>query len=70
MGTVAYDKQNTKQIKFKLNNKYDADILEHLKKQENMQGYIKALIRADIAANAANAANATHENHFENQPNA
>ena len=28
----------------------DADILAHLAKQPNKQGYIKALIRADIAA--------------------
>lgn len=27
----------------------DADILEHLAKQPNRQGYVKALIRADIA---------------------
>ena len=53
MGNVVYDKANTKQVKFKFNIKTDADILEHLKRQTNIQGYIKALIRADIAAHQA-----------------
>ena len=43
-----YDAKNTKQIRLKLNLKTDADILEHLSKVGNMQGYIKELIRADI----------------------
>lgn len=46
-----YDKANTKQVKFKFNLKTDADILAHLDAQENVQGYVKALIRADIARN-------------------
>lgn len=44
-----YDASNTKQIRLKLNIKTDADILEKLSEVDNMQGYIKALIRADIA---------------------
>lgn len=43
-----YDAANTKQINLKLNLKTDADILEHLEKQENVQGYIKDLIREDM----------------------
>lgn len=43
-----YDKKATKQIKLKLNIKTDADILEKLRSVDNMQGYIKSLIRADI----------------------
>ena len=43
-----YDAANTKQLKLKLNLKTDADILEHLAKQDNVQGYIKNLIREDI----------------------
>ena len=43
-----YDAANTKQIHLKLNLNTDTDILEHLEKQENVQGYIKALIRADM----------------------
>lgn len=43
-----YDKQNTKQIMLKLNTNTDADILEYLE-GKNKQGYIKDLIRKDIA---------------------
>ena len=46
-----YDAANTTQVKFKLNNKTDADILAHLDSLGNKQGYIKDLIRADIAKN-------------------
>ena len=46
-----YDKTNTKMIQMKLNLKTDADILEKLDSVGNKQGYIKALIRADIEAN-------------------
>ena len=46
-----YDKTNTTQIRMKLNLKTDADILEKLESVRNKQGYIKALIRADIAEN-------------------
>lgn len=44
-----YDRRNTTQIILKLNRNTDADILEHLSRQANRQGYIKTLIRADIA---------------------
>lgn len=53
MGNVVYDRANTKQVKFKFNLRTDTDILDHLKKQSNIQGYIKQLIRADIAAQEA-----------------
>lgn len=43
-----YDKQNTKQIILKLNTNTDSDILEFLG-GKNKQGYIKDLIRKDIA---------------------
>ena len=43
-----YDAANTKQIHLKLNKKTDADIIEHLDKQENAQGYIKTVIRKDM----------------------
>lgn len=45
-----YDKQNTKQFMMKLNLKYDADIIDKLESVKNRQGYIKDLIRNDIAA--------------------
>ena len=43
-----YDAKATKQIHLKLNLKTDAEILEHLEKQKNVQGYIKDLIRKDM----------------------
>ena len=44
-----YDKANTKQVALKLNRSTDADILEWLAEVGNVQGYIKQLIRRDIA---------------------
>ena len=49
-----YDEWNTTQIKLKLNNKTDADILAWVKEQKysrnsSIQGAIKALIRKEIA---------------------
>lgn len=44
-----YAAENIRQIKFELNKKTDADILKKLDSVPNKQGYIKALIRADIA---------------------
>ena len=46
--SMKYDKKNTKGLYLKLNLKTDADIIEHLAKQENTQGYIKELIRKDM----------------------
>ena len=43
-----YDAKATKQIHLKLNLKTDADILAQLERVENVQGYIKELIRKDI----------------------
>ena len=46
-----WNKQNTRNIKFKFHLRTDADVIARLESQENIQGYIKALIRADIARN-------------------
>lgn len=43
-----YDKDNTLQFKLKLNKKTDKDIITRLSAADNIQGYIKELIRADI----------------------
>lgn len=43
-----YDKDNTLQFKLKLNKKTDKDIITRLAAADNIQGYIKELIRADI----------------------
>lgn len=44
-----YDAQNTRQIRLKLNTKTDADILDRFDECGNVQGYIKRLVRDDIA---------------------
>lgn len=46
--SAKYDKANKVTVTVKLNKKHDADIIEHLAKQENRQGYIKNLIREDM----------------------
>jgi len=53
-----YDGCNTTQVKLKLNNKMDADILAWVRRKKysrdtSVQGAIKALIRADIARDMA-----------------
>lgn len=47
-----YNDENTRQIKFSFSLKYDQDIIAMLDSVPNKQGYIKELIRADIAARA------------------
>ena len=47
--SMKYDKENMRQIKFNLSLKYDLDIIARLDAVPNKQGYIKELIRADIA---------------------
>ena len=44
-----YDKNNTKRLQCKFNLKTDADVLMRLDQVPNKQGYIKQLIRDDIA---------------------
>lgn len=44
-----YEKNNTVGVYLKLNKKTDADIIKLLTDIKNKQGYIKALIRDDIA---------------------
>lgn len=46
---TAWDKSNTTFIGLKLNNNTDAAILARLATVPNKQGYIKELIKADIA---------------------
>ena len=54
-----YDKDNTVQIKIKLNKKTDSDILEILNSVSNKQGYIKELIRIDRIHKLMNDASVT-----------
>lgn len=44
-----YDDKHTIQIKMKLNKTTDADVIDRLNAAGNKQGYIKELIRRDIA---------------------
>lgn len=44
-----YQKSHVQQVKFNFSREYDADILTKLDTVGNKQGYIKELIRADIA---------------------
>ena len=43
-----YDKTHTKGIYLKLNISTDSDIISYLEEVENVQGYIKSLIRKDM----------------------
>lgn len=43
-----YDAENTRQVHLKLNRRTDGDVLEKLDSVPSKQGYIKALIRADL----------------------
>ena len=43
-----YIKNNIRQIRLTLNHKTEQDLIDWLEKQDNMQGYIKQLIRNDI----------------------
>ena len=51
----AWDRENTTQVKLKLNNHTDEDILQVLQEQPSVQGYIKRLIRQDINADTLEA---------------
>lgn len=47
-----FERDKCTRVSIKLVNTTDADILAHLETLPNKQGYIKALIRADIAGKA------------------
>ena len=49
-----YDREHCRKIMLKLNKKHDADILQKLDEVGNMQGYIKGLIRTDLAVDMIN----------------
>ena len=48
MATPQYDRENTRRINLKLNKKTDADVIRQLESQDNIQAYIKRLIREDM----------------------
>lgn len=47
--TARYDAANTRRLSLKINKNTDEDIIARLEAVDNVQGYIKRLIRADIA---------------------
>ena len=47
--SVKYNKENTVQISLKLNRSTDADLIDSRNRIASKQGYIKELIRRDIA---------------------
>ena len=47
-----YERKNLVQVIVRFNRKTDADILARMEAVSNKQGYIKSLIRADIARHA------------------
>lgn len=49
---AAWEAANTVKVGLKLQRSTDADILHRLAAEKNKQGYIKALIREDIARRA------------------
>ena len=49
--SMEWHKKHLTQIKFNLNNETESDIIEWLEAKDNKQGYIKDLIRVDIAKN-------------------
>ena len=46
--SMKYNATNVKQVKLNLNRKADIDIIRHLESKDNVQGYIKDLIRKDM----------------------
>ena len=46
--SMKYNSKNIKQLKLNLNKKTDSDIIQQLDKKDNVQGYIKKLIRDDM----------------------
>ena len=47
-----YEKENLRQIRLKINRKTEPDMLAWVEKQENVQGYIKQLIRREMPQKA------------------
>ena len=43
-----YDKSTLKRITIKLHNVHDEDIIKHLESKDNVTGYVKQLIVADM----------------------
>lgn len=53
---LKYNRLHTRQITLRLNLRTEDDIIRHLDMQPNKQGYLKSLIRADMAREEEEAA--------------
>ena len=51
--TAKFNKRSYKVKCLSLSKTYDTDIIEHLAKIPNVQGYIKSLIRSDMSEDAS-----------------
>lgn len=56
-----WDEKNRRCYGFRLHNRLDADIIEKLSSVDSMQGYIKRLIREDLARTAGSSVPETEE---------
>lgn len=50
---LKYQKQNIRQIKLNINKRTEPDLIEWIDKQDNVQGYLKQLIRNDMIRKGA-----------------
>ena len=50
-GHRKFEKERTKQLNIRLNDRTDSDIIEYLESIENKRSYLLGLIRADMAKN-------------------
>lgn len=62
-----YQKQNIRQIKLNMNRKTEPEILEWLEKQDNIQGYIKKIIKEDMKMKKFEVALANREAIFDSE---
>lgn len=52
-GHLKFEKERTKQLNIRLNDRTDADVIEFLDSLDNKRGYILDLIRSDMARRKA-----------------
>lgn len=50
---LKYQKQNIRQIKLNINKRTEPDLIEWIEKQDNVQGYLKQLIKNDMIRKGA-----------------
>ncbi len=63
-----YIKENMRRYALNLNRNTDVDILEYLEGRDNVQGYLKRLIREDMARQKAGEESPAERQHDERKP--